>query len=267
MYFKNFNKIYYDLEGNKDYTLLTNLLSFVRVGTPYLDDITTYAYYNVKDGETPELVSYKLYGTIDYYWSLFLINENIKNYWDDWPKGQQELNQYIDDVFGNVNAIVFYPNLPLYNASTNPNSVIFYRSTKYIADTLINGDKLYSSNNSGEGVLLEKYNTLNFIEYEKTSNLDFTRYAELRFSRDDGVTIQSTGLIIDDVISRDKAPHYYEDVNGDRYFLFRDSQNYKTITWREHIQNENDEKRKIKVIKPDYMRQVSKLFHKAVREL
>ena len=267
MYFNNFNKIQYDIEGNKDYTLLTDLLSYVKIGTPYLNDITTYAYYTVQDGETPEHVSYKFYGSVDYYWTLFLINDNVVNYWDDWPKGRDELNRYIEDVYGSVNALTFFPNLPLYNASTNPNSSIYYRSTQYIADTLKIGYNLTSSKNSGTGVLAEKYNTLNFIEYEKTSDGDFNRYEELRYENPNNPgTFFNTGLLIDEVITRDKAPHYYLDENGDRYFLFKDTPNYTKVTWREHIYNENEEKRKIKVIKPDYIRQVVKLFNKLIKE-
>ena len=38
--------------------------------------------YYVKDGETPESISYDFYDTVEFYWTILLVNEIIDPYHD-----------------------------------------------------------------------------------------------------------------------------------------------------------------------------------------
>ena len=90
-YFKNFQKVDYDLRGNGYYQEMTNLSHFARITSKYLDDISLYEYVHVQDGERPDNLSMRLYGTPDYYWTFMLINQHIVNIYEDWPKSNDEL--------------------------------------------------------------------------------------------------------------------------------------------------------------------------------
>ncbi len=70
MYFSMFPKIYYDTKGNNKFDLITNLLNRVKIKTSAKTNIYEYDYYDVQDGETPEMIAFKYYGRPDYHWTL-----------------------------------------------------------------------------------------------------------------------------------------------------------------------------------------------------
>jgi hypothetical protein len=55
-----------------------------------------YIYYNVKNGEIPELISYNYYGTTDYWWIVLLFNDIFDPFFE-WPISQNDLEQYVKD--------------------------------------------------------------------------------------------------------------------------------------------------------------------------
>lgn len=59
--------------------------------------------YVVLDGERPDQVSYKFYNTPDYDWIVLLANEMYSIY-DDWPKSNESLDNYIVEKYGSVSA-------------------------------------------------------------------------------------------------------------------------------------------------------------------
>lgn len=59
--------------------------------------------YVVQNGERPDQVSFKFYGTTDYDWAILIANDMYSIY-DDWPKDSESLNNYIIEKYGSVNA-------------------------------------------------------------------------------------------------------------------------------------------------------------------
>jgi hypothetical protein len=55
----------------------------------------------VQDGERPDYVSYKLYGSPDYDWIILLAND-IHSLYDDWPKNSVDLESYIIEKYGSL---------------------------------------------------------------------------------------------------------------------------------------------------------------------
>ena len=46
----------------------------------FIDNLSGYNYYEIKNGERPDIVSQRLYGTVNYYWVFFIINIlNVRN--------------------------------------------------------------------------------------------------------------------------------------------------------------------------------------------
>lgn len=59
--------------------------------------------YSVQEGETPETISQKRYGSTDWYWTILLLN-NIIDVQNDWPLAADELDKIIELKYGpNVN--------------------------------------------------------------------------------------------------------------------------------------------------------------------
>ena len=58
--------------------------------------------YVVREGETPEIISEKVYGSPLYHWVVMLCNERY-NYVDDYPLTQYELEKHITAKYGSGN--------------------------------------------------------------------------------------------------------------------------------------------------------------------
>lgn len=98
-YFKNFSYLLYpDFKDSNQFQILKNITSrVVRKINPY-DDKTIFYKYTMKDTETIESISLKLYGTQQYYWTILLANNLFdRNY--DFPLGNKEFNAYIEEKY------------------------------------------------------------------------------------------------------------------------------------------------------------------------
>ena len=102
MYFANFPKIVYDfdLSGGTDYKIVTDITRNVRVRKKILENITLYDYYDIAEGDTPEIISEKIYGTPYYHWVIMLVNQRY-DYVNDFPLTQVELDAHLDKKYGN----------------------------------------------------------------------------------------------------------------------------------------------------------------------
>ena len=72
-------------------------------------DISNYRLENIGDGERPDNLSQRLYGTPDYYWTFFIINENLKNGLDDWPKSTEAMEKEFQREYDNLGVMAFKP--------------------------------------------------------------------------------------------------------------------------------------------------------------
>lgn len=94
-FFKNFPTIKYDLNETGELIDVKNLFKHVDVNDIGIDSTISYTYYEIQSGERPDVVSQKLYGTTDYYWTFFILNDFLKEGLRAWPKSEQELERYI----------------------------------------------------------------------------------------------------------------------------------------------------------------------------
>lgn len=101
MYFANFPKIVYDfdLSSGVDYRIITDITRNVRLRKQILENISVYDYYDIAEGETPEIISEKIYGTPYYHWVIMLANQRY-DYVNDFPLTQLELDTHIDKKYG-----------------------------------------------------------------------------------------------------------------------------------------------------------------------
>ena len=78
---------------------MTDITQNIRFRKEILANITTYDFYDIKDGETPEILSERIYGTPDYHWVIMLAN-NRYDYTAEWPLTYVTLQKYIDAKYG-----------------------------------------------------------------------------------------------------------------------------------------------------------------------
>lgn len=101
MYFSKFPLISYPFEFNGEIRniLITDITKNIRFLTKSLRSIQLYDTYIIQDGETPEIISEKFYSSPNYHWIIMLANEKY-NYIEDFPKTQQQLEEYINEKYG-----------------------------------------------------------------------------------------------------------------------------------------------------------------------
>ena len=107
MYFANFPIIPYDSVGNGDFKLVTNLLKRVALRTKVRTNTLLYDTYDVKDGETPEMLADKLYDDPQLHWVILFVN-NITDRYHQWPMASIQFNQFVNDKYTNIDAVHHY---------------------------------------------------------------------------------------------------------------------------------------------------------------
>ena len=103
MYFANFPIIPYDSVGNGEFKLVTNLLKRVTIRAKVKVNTLLYDTYDVKEGETPEILADKLYNDPELHWVILMVND-ITDRYHQWPQNQNQFLAYINDKYSNVDA-------------------------------------------------------------------------------------------------------------------------------------------------------------------
>ena len=107
MYFNNFPLIPYDATGTGELKVVTNLLRRVGVRAKVKANTMLYDTYDVRNGETPESIAFKLYDDAELHWVILLVND-ITDRFHDWPLTEAQFLQFIKDKYTNVDAIHHY---------------------------------------------------------------------------------------------------------------------------------------------------------------
>jgi len=107
MYFANFPYIVYDSIGNGDFKIVTNLLKRVALRTKVRTNTLIYDTYDVKEGETPEMIADKLYDDPELHWVVLFVN-NITDRYHQWPMNSGQFLAFINDKYTNVDGVHHY---------------------------------------------------------------------------------------------------------------------------------------------------------------
>lgn len=100
-YFKHFPRIPYEfiIDGEPVLVNMVDIALNVRAKKKYLNDVLLYDEYDIEDGETPESISERLYGTPFYHWLIMLANNRF-DYIEDFPRRTIDLENYITEKYG-----------------------------------------------------------------------------------------------------------------------------------------------------------------------
>ena len=107
MYFDAFPVIPYDSKGDLNYKDVTNLLRRVGMRAKLKSNTLLYDTYDVKEGETPEIIAHKLYGDAQLHWIILLVNE-ITDRYHQWPMSGMQFLDYLNDKYDNPDGIHHY---------------------------------------------------------------------------------------------------------------------------------------------------------------
>ena len=133
MYFNSFPIIPYDSKGDLQFKDVTNLLRRVGMRTKLKTNTFLYDTYNVKEGETPEMIADKLYDDSELHWVIMLVND-ITDRYHQWTMRYSQFLQYVNDKYDDVNAVHHYE-ISASSGDTTKKIEVYNNSALYSGDT------------------------------------------------------------------------------------------------------------------------------------
>lgn len=244
MYFSNFPTIVYDfnVNGKTDYKVITDITRNVRFRKRVLENIALYDEYDIEDGETPEIISEKIYGTPFYHWVIMLVNQRY-DYINDFPLTQRELDALVESKYGDAKDHAHHY---LYTDLITKNQAV--KEATWVVD-------LAESEETG--------NSLGSIAIGDIVYVTDFNYA----ARVDDILVESnnntmqilvsmrSGQILTGVNALTIATQSH--VNVTRIEL---SAQYSIVSNYQHEELINESKRRIKIVSPTYIDQILKEF-------
>ena len=97
-YFNYFPTTMYDPAGDGSAKMVTDIMKRVRVRSNMKKEIVMMDPYDVKENETPEIVSDKHHGSPYYHWVVMLVND-ISDINHDWVKSTRQMQKYLTDKY------------------------------------------------------------------------------------------------------------------------------------------------------------------------
>ena len=101
-FFSYFPQTYYTLDDNPNaLDVITNINFRFVFDAAFKSNTAAYYEYIIQDGDTPEILAYKLYGSSERHWIILLYNDIIDPLFD-WPLQQSVLNNFIENKYGSI---------------------------------------------------------------------------------------------------------------------------------------------------------------------
>lgn len=176
-YFNYFPKTFYSNSNNStSLETVTNILSKFTFEPEFKNNSVVYYEYDIADGETPEMLAHKFYGSPEKHWIILSLND-IVNPQMDWPMNQNSLINFIETKYkssantqiGETGLEWARQNTHSYykiekRTNTRTNSFI-QEKIQIDANTYANVASSSSNYTLNDGVVLKKDITKTFITY------------------------------------------------------------------------------------------------------
>jgi hypothetical protein len=107
MYFSKFPLILYDAKGAGDFEIATNMLKRVALRTGVRTNTLLYDTYDVKEGERPEDIAFKLYGDPELHWVVLFVN-NVTDRYHGWPMSTPQFLKFVNEKYADPDALHHY---------------------------------------------------------------------------------------------------------------------------------------------------------------
>lgn len=250
--FSKLPKTQYLFTGNNLATI-PNLFRHVKVVERRIDAVSIYQKYFIKD-QRPDQVSYELYGSTDFHWTLMLVNDRLRSGMNKWPLRGDELQNFIADKYAGYTITPY----------RLPADALTFNS---IAGKFAIGSTITGSSSGATATITARNSTLNQIVFTYDSDATFSEGV------DTFTAVTPSGVVSQllntqyDIRTYANSVHHYEDANGVTYYNdenLRITSGFKTNT--EYEEELNEERNEIRVIKPQFIQQFSAEFRRLINE-
>ena len=250
-FFGNFPLVNYKFGNETDTALFQNISTYIKVIDEISDDIAFYSTLFIQDYDRPDSLSYKLYGTTEFYWTFYYLNDDIRE--SGWPLPQQDLLP---------KAKKDYPHQTIVTTADISSIFLPGQTAKGLGDE------------NASGIIIKRYLDLGQIVVQ-TSDTFKTNQAIVPVIN--GVEQSADYIEISSSVVQYNSVHHYENSSKEHVDIglvpagrgtntFPTVSSYTPITYHDRIIAKNDSLREIKVLKPEVAAQVKTEFNKLLLE-
>lgn len=152
MYFQKFPYTFYTLDDRKTTQLIQNILIRNKITDDIKNSFVMYDEYDVRDGDTPEILAYKFYGDSNLHWLVLQMNEILDPRFD-WPLDTRKFQDYLNSKYPDIDGIDHYE-----DSNENPinGNVILNAS---VFNNFNVGDVVYNLSSKGIGYITSSSST------------------------------------------------------------------------------------------------------------
>ena len=244
-YFQDFKKLNYRFGNETSFEVFQNISAYADIIDSVKDDAAFYKFEQIYEGFRPDQLSQKLYETPVYYWTFYLLNDNLRL--QGWPLTNRELEEKV---------ILEYPN-----------TVITTRDS--LTGIFKPGQTVVGSLSGSTGTMLHRNVELGQLVIEGTLSFTTTPAPEQvtsTFASPGGSTTQTITIVSSS--KEHLAAHHY--INAANEIVDIDptvgpGAQLTEITNFQNYFNENEALRSIKTIKPNMIAELASSFKRAIR--
>ena len=242
-YFKNFGFAEYKFGNNTDIDLSQDLTKYVDLIDQIRNNISFTENYNILSGDRPDVVSHKLYGTMDYYWTFYLMNDHVRL--SGWPLNNDEI---LDQV-----------------KSKYPNRVL--TTTSEIGALFPVGQVIEGQSSSAIGEIVKRNLDLGQLFVKLTQGTKFTAGETISYVDTSATGSPTRTLSITGETEQYNAVHHYEDneVQVDIDPFSGPGVSLTPITYRDRLESRNNALKEIVVIRPNNIVSIASQFQKFIK--
>ena len=270
-FFKLFPQVEVDLVKDGNIQKMVHTFKSVRPLQNFIDQPSLYTFYNIKNGERPDIVSQRIYGTPEYYWTFFVVNEFLHDGYRAWPCSMEVLDDYINTEYEGF-AITTEPFItPNSDGAVDEftNSLAGENRTYVEADGTRYriGETITGGTSGATGKLTKKSMDLNQLIVQEVTGT---------FLAGENI-IGSATVQAFEVFKYAEAPHHFYLIGDkeERYITPRKYVNtnaatanglYEYKSNRQYVHAKNEERSQIRVLQPEYISQFVEEFENLINE-
>lgn len=157
MYFNNFPYTFYSLDNRETVQLVKNILLRVVIREEIRNNFSIYDEYDIKDGETPEILADKFYDNPELHWIILHLNEVIDPRFN-WVQSVNNLVLYTEGKYTDKDGIHHYTS-DATGEQTNGNVYLNTTSAKF--DNYYTGNVVINNTGLGVGYITSKISSSN----------------------------------------------------------------------------------------------------------
>ena len=256
MYFKDFPQFLYDFKygTNEDtkMSIVTDITRNIRFRKEVLENFSLYDEYDIKDGETPEIIAEKVYGNPEYHWIIMLANQRY-DYITDFPLDYTALMAQTADKY---NPTLYSDVGSWYFQGTGADRKLYYTFTRpqvyFSNEQLVTAVNITISGQTTTGPF-----SFTFAYSPSIQGFDYLTQ-QFWVKTTAGSTGTPTGALTVTTTGREYEPVYW--VNDMGMKVNSNTPGAVSVSGIQEEERLNESKRRIKIISPDVITQILKQY-------